>query len=136
MKADKKEIMSELKNNTENYFKNIIKGKSKDNMWTCFLDFKSQLKGRGYSKGFISSNARATNLYKDKKNLAYLINMYNNPMINKFFKSKNVTIKEDDYALSCLIQWIFRSQIRDNKEINLYIPSSRMRNLLKEWLTK
>lgn len=72
----------------------------------------------------------------DKKNLAYLINMYNNPMINKFFKSKNVTIKEDDYALSCLIQWIFRSQIRDNKEINLYIPSSRMRYLLKEWLTK
>ena len=136
IKADKKEIMIELKNNTENYFKNIIKGKSKDNMWTCFLDFKSQLKGRGYSKGFISSNARATNLYKDKKNLAYLINMYNNPMINKFFKSKNVTIKEDDYALSCLIQWIFRSQIRDNKEINLYIPSSRMRYLLKEWLTK
>lgn len=78
IKADKKEIMIELKNNTENYFKNIIKGKSKDNMWTCFLDFKSQLKGRGYSKGFISSNARATNLYKYKKNLAYLINMYKN----------------------------------------------------------
>ena len=134
VKADKKDIMTELKNNTYNYFRHIVNGKSSENMWTCFVDYKSQVKGKGYSKGFISSNARATNLYRDKKNLAYLINMYNNPMINKFFKSKGVEIKEDDYALSCLIQWIFRSQVRDDKEINLYIPSSRMRGLLQEWL--
>lgn len=136
VKADKKEIITELKNNTVNYFRNIIKSKSQDNMWTCFKDFETQIKGKGYTKGFIPANARATNLYKNKINCAYLINVYNNPMLLKFFKNKNVNIDEDDYALSCLIQWLFRSAIREEKEINLYIPSSRMRNLLIDWLEK
>ena len=30
--------------------------------------------------------------------------------------------------------FIFRSAIRDNKPINLYIPSERMRNIFKAWL--
>lgn len=136
MKADKKEIMKELKNNTENYFKHIIKGKSSDNMWTCFKDYKNQCKGNGYTKGFVPLSIRATNDYRNKKNLAYLVNIYNNPMINKFFRDKGVIINEDDYALSMLIQWLFRSTIRDNKEINIYIPSKRMRNLLIKWLDK
>ena len=38
------------------------------------------------------------------------------------------------YALSEMIQWIFRSRIRNNEDINIYIPSSRMRNLLIEFL--
>lgn len=136
MKADKKEIMKELKNNTVNYFRNICKGKSSDNMYTTFKDFESQIKGKGYTKGFVSLNIRATNDYKHKENLAYLINIYNNPMINKFFKGKGVTIEENDYALSMLIQWMFRSRIRDNQKINIYIPSIRMRKLLESWLNQ
>ena len=125
-----------LKNNIYNYFRNITKSKSKDNMWTTFKDYKNDLKGAGYSKGFISCNARATNEYKDKKNLAYTINTFNNPMILKFFRNKNVNVDEDSFALSELIQWIFRSQLRDNKTINIYVPSSRMRELLVKWINK
>ena len=33
-----------------------------------------------------------------------------------------------------MIQWIFRSQIRQYKPINIYIPSERMRELLIDWL--
>ena len=128
--------MKQLKNNTENYYQNIIKGKSKDNIYTTFEDYKSQIKGKGYTKGFIPCNSRATNEYKEKINCAYLINRYYNPMINRFFTDKGVKIEEDTWALSELIQWLFRSAIRENKEINLYIPSSRMRSLLKEWLCK
>jgi len=36
--------------------------------------------------------------------------------------------------LSELIQWVWRSAIRDGNSINIYIPSSRMRNLFIEWL--
>lgn len=136
IKADKHEIMDELKRNTENYFRNIIKGKSCSNMWTAFKDYKESLKGKGYTKGYISCNARATNLYRDRTNLAYLINVYNNPMINRFFINKGVKIEENKYALSYLIQWLFRSAIRDEKEINLYIPSRRMRELLTTWLNE
>ena len=123
-----------LKNNILNYFQNIIKGKSHDNMWTTFKDYKSKCKGKGYTKGFVSCNARATNEYKHKKNLAYVINIFNNPMILKFFRSKDVKVDENTFALSELIQWIFRSQLRDGEKINIYIPSKRMRMLLEKWL--
>lgn len=55
-------------------------------------------------------------------------------MILKFFRSKDVKVDENTFALSELIQWIFRSQLRDGKKINIYIPSKRMRNLLENWL--
>ena len=103
-------------------------------MWTTFKDYKNKCRGRGYTKGFVSCNARATNEYRHKKNLAYCINVFNNPIQMKFFISKDVSIDEDTYALSELIQWIFRSQLRDGNKINLYLPSERMRSLLIQWL--
>ncbi len=136
-----------LRKNMENYFQKICKGKSNENMWTTFKEFKNKCSGKGF-KGrdmkdkdgrekntcFIPCGTRATNEYRHKKNLAYCINVFNNPIYIKFFTSKGVTVDEDTYALSELIQWIFRSQLRDNKPINLYIPSERMRNLFINWL--
>ena len=123
-----------LKRNMENFFRNICKGKSDENAWTCFKTYRSKCQGKGYSKGFIPCNARATNVFRHKKNLAYCVNIFNNPKLIRFFTQKGVTVDEETYALSELVQWIFRSQLRDGKEINLYIPSERMRRLLKKWL--
>ena len=126
--------MNTLKKNMYNFFRNVCKSKAEDNMWTTFKDYQSKCKGKGYAKGFVSCNARATNEFRHKKNLAYCTNIFNNPILIKFFTSKGVVVDEDTYALGELIQWIFRSQLRDGKPINLYIPSERMRNLLKQWL--
>lgn len=134
--AKKLDGMKVLKNNTTNFFKNICKSKSEDNMWTTFKDYISKCKGEGYTKGFVACNARATNDYKHKKNLAYLINSFNNPRVLQFFIQRGIEIDEETYALSELIQWMFRSQLRENKPINIYIPSERMRNLLKNWLNE
>ena len=38
------------------------------------------------------------------------------------------------YAISTLIQWVFRSAIRKGEEVWLYLPSRRMRELFTEWL--
>ena len=43
---------------------------------------------------------------------------------------------EDKFALSELVQFVFRSAIRNNKPIDVYIPSKRMRDLFEEWLKK
>lgn len=123
-----------LSKNMVNFFRNICKGKSKDNMWTTFKDYKFKCKGEGYTKGFVPCNSRATNEFRHKKNLAYIINAFYNPMIIRFFKDKNIEVDVDAWGLSELIQWIFRSQLRDGKEINIYIPSKRMRELLERWL--
>ena len=123
-----------MKNNILNYFKNKLKSKSKYNAWTTFKSSKSKLSGEGYTNGFISINSRATNEYGHKNALAYCANIFLNPILKQFFVDRGINVKEDNYALSELIQWIWRSAIRNNEDIDIYIPSSRMRNLLIEWL--
>ena len=127
-------IIKNLKNNMVNYFKNICPGISKDNIWTTFKEYQYKLKGQGYSKGFIPVNSRATNEYKDRFNIAYPVNRFLNPYVKNFFTSNNIEINENGWALSEMLQFIWRSAIRDGKEINVYIPSKRMRNLLKAWI--
>lgn len=89
---------------------------------------------------FVPCNARATNVYADRYILAYLVNIYANPYVKRYFENKkrsdniSITVNEDCYALSCLIQWVFRSRIRKRQSIKLYIPSNRMRELLMAWL--
>lgn len=123
-----------LKLNTYNYFRNITKSSSDINMWTTFKDFKKYIQGSGYSRGFVAVNARATNEFRHKTNLAYCANMYINPVLKQFFNQKNVKVNENKYALSELVQWIWRSAIRDEQPINIYLPSSRMRSILTNWL--
>lgn len=132
--TSRKPLIKTLQNNLGNYFKHIIKSPSELNMWTTFKDFKKLLQGGGYAKGFVAVNARATNNYRNKTNLAYCANIFMNPVLKQFFIQKDIEVNEETYALSELVQWIWRSAIRDNKAINIYIPSSRMRGLLVNWL--
>ncbi|WP_338335603.1 hypothetical protein [Bacillus altitudinis] len=127
--------LKKVKNNVFNYFNNIVKSSSDEAMWTTYSEHKNKIKGNGYTKGFVSCNARATNEYKHKKHLAYTINRYANRMICNYFKERyNISIDQDAYALSELLQWIWRSSIRDGEKITLFIPSLRMRSLLQNWL--
>lgn len=129
-------VIEQLKKNLYNYFRNIRNDNSKDNLWTTFNDYRSSLSGAGYTKGFLAVNARATNDYRDRSSVAYMVNRYINPIIKKFFQSHDVQVDEEGFALSEMIQFIWRSAIRDGKEIWVYIPSSRMRSLLLEWIGK
>ncbi|CAF1784577.1 MULTISPECIES: hypothetical protein [Bacillus] len=127
--------IKKVKNNVFNYFNNIVKSSSDEAMWTTYSEHKNKVKGNGYTKGFVSCNARATNDFKHKKHLVYTINRYVNTVLYNYFKEKyQITIDQDAFALSELVQWIWRSAIRDGDEITLYIPSLRMRELLIEWL--
>ncbi|WGE05845.1 hypothetical protein P5640_07750 [Bacillus subtilis] len=127
--------IKKVKNNVFNYFNNIVKSSSDEAMWTTYSEHKNKIKGNGYTKGFVSCNARATNDFKHKKHLVYTINRYVNTVLYNYFKEKyQISIDQDAFALSELVQWIWRSAIRDGDEITLYIPSLRMRELLIGWL--
>lgn len=127
-------LILKLKNNCVNFYTNYTKTKSQFNLWTTFKKWKVPLSGKGYSKGFLSSNMRATNEYRNRTAVAYLVNKFFNPCIKKFFNENGVKVDEDAYALSEMLQFIWRSAIRDNKEITIYIPSVRMRELLIKWI--
>lgn len=134
MKKENDLLVKKMQLNLYTYFRNNVRTSSKVNMWTGFKDDKARLKGKGYSKGFVSHNARATNDYQHKEALAYTINRFMHPYKKNFFISHGIKVDEDMYALSELLQWIWRSRIRKGESIKLYIPSKRMRTLLKEYL--
>lgn len=136
-------LMKILKYNTYNFFhnrKNVyengkwVAATGLDNLWTTFKEYKNKIQGKGYTKSFLSSNARATNEYRERTVIAYLINKYINPVVKQFFVTHGVEVYEDDFALSEMLQFIWRSAIRDGKHITVYIPSKRMRTLLLKWI--
>lgn len=127
-----KNIIDILAKNIYNYFKNIQNIKSKDALWTCFKDVRLDVPS--YKRAFIPHNLRATNEYSDTHTLAYCVNRYISPYLIKYFKNKNIEVNQEMYALSEMLQWIWRSRIRNDEDINIYIPSSRMRGLLLSYL--
>ena len=123
-----------LRDNLTNYFINITGKGVSHNLWTTFADYRPHLKGKGYTKGFEALNARATNRWRNCDCVAYTVNRYLNPLVAQFFKLADVDIDQSKYATSEMLQFIWRSAIRDGKPITIYIPSHRMRGLLKDWI--
>ena len=129
-----------------NYFTNVTKSTNDDRLWTCKKGYKNDRKSlvndlgdriRKYSKFHIPLNLRGTNEYQDKFNIAYLTNIFMNPIeYHYFYTVHNVEVNEDMWALSEMVQFIYRSRIREGENINIWIPSIRMRELLKWWLSQ
>ena len=128
------EVMKILNKNMLNFFRRYCVDKSELHMWTTFKTYQTKLKGKGYTKGFVPCTSRATNQYSHKTNCAYMLNRYLNPFYKNFFSQRKIEINEDKYALSEMLQWIWRSAIRNDEPIVLYIPSERMRTLLIDFL--
>ena len=133
----KKDKVEQLKKNIQNCYKNIWKDVPADHrMWGSYKGEMSKVKGKGYTKAFVTFNAKATNQYKNRDCLVYVANLFMNVNEKKFYLKHGIEVDEDIYALSIMVQWIWRSAIRDGGTVNLYIPSKRMRNLLIDWMEK
>lgn len=117
-------------------FASITKTDAAHRIWTCYKEDKNKITGpQGkYSSSFLPMNIRATNEYRDATAVAYLVNRFCDPNLVKFFGVRGISIDHDQFALSEMIQFIWRSAIRDNQPITVYIPSERMRNLLINWM--
>ena len=112
--------------------------------WTTFKDYRHKLTGTGYTRAkkirgelrepFVSKNMRASNEYRDCVNCIYTVNIYPNGSLDSHLAQFGVHINDDLYALSELVQFVFRGCIREHKDMWVYILSERMEGLLKEWL--
>lgn len=103
-------------------------------MWTAFKESSEKIRGRLPKKGFVPLNARGTNKYADKSLLVYPINIFINPSIRILLGRHDINIDSGQWALSQLLQWIWRSQIRNGKPIRIVMASVRMRKLLDAWI--
>jgi hypothetical protein len=130
-------LIKQLQNNISNFFKNIMnKTPIEQKLWTTFKEYEDKVKGKGYTNAFVPINIRATNDYRQTTAVAYIANRYMKPTLKHFFEVSGIEVDEDTYALSELIQFIYRSAIRDGNPITVYIPSKRMRELLINWINK
>ena len=130
-------LIKQLQNNISNFFKHIMdKTPIEQKLWTTFKEYEDKVKGKGYTNAFVPINIRATNDYRQTTAVAYIANRYMKPTLKHFFEVSDIEVDEDTYALSELIQFIYRSAIRDGKPITVYIPSKRMRELFMDWINK
>ena len=129
------DLISKVGENILNFFKHYTDTKTNQRMWTCFKDDVRRISRKDLSKKhWLEITSRATNDYGSRLALAYCINRYPNPFFEQFFNKRNIQINEDQYALAEMIQWIWRSAIRNFEPITIYIPSERMRNIFINWL--
>lgn len=132
--SKKSSDVDQLKNNIYNCFRNIWDVPTSERLWSTFKIAQHKLKAKGYIKSFLVFNSRATNSYKNRTSLVYAVNVFMNVNEKLYYKRYGIDVDEDGYALSTMIQWIWRSAIREGKDINIYIPSKRMRTLLIGWI--
>lgn len=124
-----------LRKNVYNYFRNYNKDKPADSrLWAAYKNGETFIRGKGFYYNNIAFNVKATNNFRDRNVLAYCVNIFMQPNEKQYLIANGANVLEDEYALSVMIQWIWRSAIRDGEEIWIYIPSKRMRTLLHKWI--
>jgi hypothetical protein len=140
-KASEEQI-KQLNKNLRSYFDTQAKTENKKLFWTTKKDVAFSLKNKKctFNKkddrskdNFVSLTMRATNDYADCTAMAYVFNRFINPMEKRFFSAKGAEINEEIFAMSELIQFMFRGCIRKGEPMNCYIPAERMRKLLEDW---
>lgn len=133
---------------TRNFFETDLKlrGEEKSKaMWTCFGHSSGrknkktgevipQIYVKDHMSYFVPHNKRSTNDYHKRKYLAYLCNRNPRTKIVEYFKAFGYHIDRNKFALSELLQWLFRSALRNDEPIELWLPSRRMRDIFNDWL--
>lgn len=88
-----------------------------------------------YRQCFLAHNQRATNKFAHKACLAYLTAPLPIVPIKQFFAGHGLDYNDETFMLSTLLQWVWRSRIRNGQEILVYIPSEPLRKLFSDWLS-
>lgn len=117
------------------------KAKAGEIFWTTYKDCQQRMQGTGYTKGvsddmpaFLPMNIRATNDYRNYTLCMYAVNIFKNPVEVNYLKENGIEVDEDTFALSEMIQFIWRGAIRQGKPMKVLILSQRMKKLLEDWM--
>lgn len=88
-------------------------------------------------QNFLAFNARGLNAWDDRHHIYYAVNIFQFPRVNLTLKALECGYREEHFALSTMLQFIWRSAIRrPGEKITILIQSKRMRKLFLEWLNR
>lgn len=114
----------------------------KDILFTCrkslwFDEYKGPKIKNGSrinNANWVSNTTRGTNLYSHCSHAIYLYDQNVNPVVARWLGIKDLSSFNDNYALTELIQWLYRSRVRKGEPIDVYFASDRMKSILMNWL--
>lgn len=132
-----RKLIKRLENYIYNFFRWSCRTSKADWLWTRYKTRETEspkLRGEVARQAFCACNATAINEYRHKQSVAYCVNVFENPITYNWFKKQGVTLDQEALALSQMLQWVWRSAIREKKAIKIYIPSRRMRELFEYFL--
>lgn len=138
-RVDEDDRMKQLTDDTRAVFQ-AYKVPGSRAIWTTYKGSRKDIGDIKCRRSFVSCNVRATNKYRHREVGLYLVNRYPMTTVTRFVAERGGRLDQDKYALSEMIQWIWRLRVRNNptdygdRTTRLYIPSSRMRKLLTDWL--
>ena len=119
-------------------------------MFTVFDAYKDLVQSNGNYypslKRFLPCNTKATNDYSNCTGVAYLCNRFFDVTCTNFLAQRaqeendpRLKFNNDNYALSELLQFIWRSNLRvkdSDKPVYVWVPDKRMRKLLQDFRDK
>ena len=84
---------------------------------------------------WLFSGTKATNDFADKQVCFYLMNVYPNLAVQHYLSDYGQKIDQDKYALSEMVQFLWRGNIRrPDGAMKVYVASKRMKQLLLDWI--
>lgn len=133
------EPAEQLRRDFRSFRRYFAKDGGTDYYWTCYKGFDKSFSDKHLAANrWEPCNLKATNRLSHCCVVGYFINLFANVNIKGFFKSKDIAVNDMELALSNLIQYVWRSNIRtnNNKEVYLFVAAGNLLNDFKDWLTK
>lgn len=134
----------------DNVVMNKFRGFEGDMIYTTFKDYAEAIRTSRIDRAilgidteldttksidnFVSKNMRASNEYASATKVIHVCNTYPHVILANYIKFLGDSVMRDEYAISELIQFLFRSAIRNGEKVKVVIFSNRMRTLLNLWL--
>lgn len=110
----------------------------KNYYWTCYKGYETILADQRHlvKSRWHPCNLKATNSLTDRRIIGYFVNRFANVNIKGFLRSRNIPINEQELALSELIQFVWRSNIRttDSNTVYVFIASGVLLGNFQDWL--
>lgn len=107
-------------------------------IWTTHDGCESKYYGPNsrFKESYIPIRGEDGEPHNDANIVAFLANVFVPRPIYMFYNSINMRLSHQREATIVLLNFLWRSAVRDGKPIVAYIPSKRMRGLLTSWFVK
>ena len=82
---------------------------------------------------WLPNTTRGTNNYSNCSHAIYLYEQNANPILLNWLDANNAEFRSA-YALTEVVQWLWRTRLRRGEPVDVYMPSKKMRELIQAWL--